>query len=312
MIIVDEATVLRFLTPLACREVLREAFLASGRGEVANPLRTVIKTGHGWFGSMPAAIGGRRASLGAKLVTAYPENGVLGLPTHQAVVVLLDPQTGVPKALVDADAITAIRTAAVSALAAQRLAPRVPGKLAILGAGVQGRAHVEAFADAGLATSVAIWSRDSERASAAAALAHSLGLDAHTASSPEEALREADLIVTATAASDPLFAAEAASEGAFFAAGGSCIPTRRELPTALVASAAFYADDIAAARREAGDLLLAEADLDRELPIAGTLGQLLADERRPVAAAGQSVIFESLGLGLEDVACAAYVLSMMG
>jgi ornithine cyclodeaminase/alanine dehydrogenase-like protein (mu-crystallin family) len=312
VIIVDEATVRRILTPAACREVLRDAFLSYGRGDVANPLRTVIKSSQGWFASMPAAIGGSRASLGAKLVTAFPENAALGLPTHQAVVVLVDPQTGALQALVDGDAITAIRTAGVSALAARRLASRVPGKVAILGAGVQGHAHIAAFAEAELATSLTIWSRDPARAAGGVAFAQACGLHAHAAQSAQEALREADLIVTATASAEPLFAATAVSEGAFIAAVGACVPSRRELPAQLVAAAAFYVDDVEAARREAGDLLLAERDLGRELPIAGTLGDLLADERRTIAAQGQPVIFESLGLGLEDVACAAYVLSLLG
>jgi ornithine cyclodeaminase len=153
-----------------------------------------------------------------------------------------------------------------------------------------------------------VWSRTAERAAELCAYANGLGLQARRAHDPHDALRDADLIVTATAAAEPLFAAGAVRPGAFVAAVGACVPTRRELPAALIAAAVFVADDAAAARREAGDLLIAERELGRELPIAGTLGEFLAEPTREAGHAGATIVFESLGLGLEDVACAHYVV----
>jgi len=308
--IINDAQVRQILDPHRCREVVRDALVALARGAAMNPVRTVIETEHGWFANMPAAVRGGHPALGAKLVTAFPANAELGLPTHRAVVVLMDPQTGALSALVDGDAITERRTAAVSVLAAECLATRAPGVLAILGAGVQGQAHLAAFADAQFVSRVVVWSRNPERARSLADTARGLGLEAECADTPDAAVRSADLVVTATASPEPLFTGASISAGTFVCAVGACVPNRRELPTELVAACDFYADDIAAVRCESGDLVIAERELARELPVAGTLGELLAGIR--VAQRGlRPAVFESLGLGIEDVACAAFVVAAL-
>ena len=307
--IIDESIVRRLLTPDVARELMRGALLASARGTAVNPVRTVIAANDGWFATMPAFVGDdSRSALGAKLVTAFPGNLGRGIATHQALVVLFEPRSGEPLALVAGQTITERRTAAVSVLATERLAKRPRGTLAILGAGVQARVHLEAFSDAGLLRAVRVWSQTAAHAAALVDCGRTLGVATAHCASAAEAVASADVVVTATAASEPIFDAEALAQGAHVNAVGACVPSRRELPTAFVRDAAIYVEDIAAARREAGDLLIAEAELGDPLTIRATLGEMLAETQRPVQPA-RFTLFESLGLGLEDVACASYVYS---
>ena len=260
---------------------------------------------------MPASVAlADLSGVGAKLVTAFPRNAERGLATHQAIVAMFDPETGAPIGLVAGETITERRTAAVSVIATERLAKRPRGTLAILGAGAQGRAHLEAFLDAGLIERLQLWSRQREHAEALAAIARAHDLAAVVvAADPAVAVQGADVIVTATAAAAPLFQLRDVPDGAHVNAVGSCVPSRRELPADLVEAANVYVDSIDGAWRESGDLLLAASELGRErIRICAELGTMLAEPERNDPAK-RVTLFESLGLGIEDVACAAYVLA---
>lgn len=289
---------------------MRETLIASARNEARCPLRLVLPLGDAIFASMPAVVRLERLrALGAKLVTAFPGNAERGLPTHQAAVLLCDPETGAFEALVAGETITTMRTAAVSLVATQRLARRPCGTLAILGAGVQGRAHAEAFHAGGSIERLHIWSQSASSGQALAKWAAEAGIRAEVRSTPSDCVRDADVIVTATGSGEPLFAADDVPDGAHVNAVGACLPTRRELPAELVAEAAVYADSYAGAEREAGDLILAARDLGAtRVVVRAELGEMLADPARAVHS-GRVTIFESLGLGIEDVACAAFVAS---
>jgi ornithine cyclodeaminase/alanine dehydrogenase-like protein (mu-crystallin family) len=307
---VDEATVAQTLTPAILRDLMRRTLAAAARGEAHGPTRLVLATARGWFASMPALVAlDDLHGLGTKLVSFFPQN--VAVPTHHAVIAMLDPATGTFQALVAGETITERRTAAVSVVATERLAARPKGTLAILGAGVQGAAHLEAFLDAGLLTSLRVWSPTSANAERLASRARAAGVAAVVSGDASNAARGADVVVTATAAVEPLFAAAAIADGAHVNAVGACVPSRRELPAQLVAEANVYVDSIDAAWQESGDLLLAARDLGRDrVSIASELGAMLADPsmRHPPR---RVTIFESLGLGIEDVACAAYVLSRL-
>jgi alanine dehydrogenase len=256
---------------------------------------------------MPAYVDtGEIRALGAKLVSVFPQNAQRGLATHHATIVLFDPDDGSRLASVAGDVITLRRTAAASIVAAQALAARPLGTYAVLGAGAQGRAHVEALIAAGLLTSLRVWSRTPERALALASFATD-HVPVVVAETPSEAVAGADGIVTATASPVPLFDARDIAGHAHVSAVGACVPTHRELPGELVAHAAFYADSRDGALREAGDLLLAMAEygLD-ETHVRAELGSVLVEET-PIAH-DRPTIYESLGLGIFDVACAAYVV----
>lgn len=307
MIRLEEAEVVRRLGSIDLVALMRETLSLAATGEAGGPVRASVTTREGvWFATMPAWSGGPQTALGAKLVVAVPGNAARGLPTHRAVVVLLDPRTGAPEAWIEAEALTRARTAAVSVAATQALA-RVPrGVHAIIGAGAQGHAHLEAFAHAGLLERVAVWSRDSARAERLAEAARARGIGARVAPDPDDAVRGASVVTTCTASAQPLFAAAAVAEGAHVNAVGACVANKRELPGRLVGEAALVVDDIAAARAEAGDVILAVAEGAASWDGVVSLGAVFAGTAS--VCAGRVSVFESQGLGVEDVAAALAVL----
>ena len=193
MRVVDEAEVARVLTPAAVRGLMRDVFLAEARGRTSNPVRSMAAAPKGWLGAMPAYVDtGDLRGLGAKIVAFFPGNAEFDEPTHRATIAMLDPDRGELLALVAGETITERRTAAVSVVATQRLAARPKGRHAILGAGLQGHAHLTAFADAGMVESLSIWSRNGAHAEALVAYARTLGIaDARVSASPAEAVHEA-------------------------------------------------------------------------------------------------------------------------
>lgn len=310
MLHLNEAEVERTLAGIDLVALMRTTLRATANGNGGGPTRAAFTTPQGvWFGAMPAWTRGDSAetadapALGAKLVVAVPENAVRGLPTHRAFVVLLDPQTGEPSAWVEAEALTRARTAAVSVVATQALA-RVPrGAHAIIGAGAQGRAHLEAFARAAMIERLAVWSRDGMHAAALMNAARSHRIECRLADDADDAVRGADVITTCTASAEPLFDAVSVADGAHVNAVGACVPHKRELPARLVGAASLVVDDVAAARAEAGDMIIAVAEGAASWDGVVTLGEILA--QRSVPRSGRCTVFESLGIGVEDVAAAA-------
>jgi ornithine cyclodeaminase len=301
----DDVT--RLLPMRECIEVMERALAAFARGEVVQPVRVVTRTADesGILALMPAHVGG--IGLGFKAVSVFHDNVSRGMPSHMAMIALHDPQTGAPVALMDGTRITEIRTAAVSAVATRHLSRTDASVLAIVGTGVQARAHARAIACVRDLSEVRIVGR---RPDAARALAAELVDELPTRAFPDvaSALRGADIVVTATASPTPVFKASAIAPGTHINAVGAFTPTTRELPAATVASARLFVDDRIAALSEAGDILLAIADgaID-ESHVAGTLGEVVIGQLDGRTDASQITVFESLGLGLEDVAAAAHV-----
>jgi alanine dehydrogenase len=280
---------------------------AAAAGDGGGPVRAALTTRDAvWLAAMPAWSATPRPSLGAKLVVAIPGNVARGLPTHRAVVVLLDPATGAPAAWIEAEALTRARTAAVSVVATRRLARRAEGRHAILGAGAQGCAHLDAFARAGLLQHLAVWSRDRDRAQRLLAAARALGVAARLAQSADDAVRDADVITTCTGSTEPLFAAASIADGAHVNAIGACVADKRELPGRLVGESALVVDDVAAARAEAGDILLAVGEGAASWEGIVSLGEVLLERATPRT--GPASVFVSLGLGVEDIATAAAII----
>lgn len=277
---------------------IRAVALANSSGEVHAPPRLALPLpGGGVLLVMPASAPDLAIT---KLVTVHPKNAGRGLPTIQGEVVVMDSATGARLGALDGAMVTARRTAALSLLAARELAARPDGPLLIVGAGAQGRSHLEAFRE-GLGTSkVSIVSRTPESAERLADYARSLGMDARTLSDPREALSEVTLIVTATTSRTPVLPDEKVRDDAFVAAVGSFEPGVAELPVALVARSAVVVDTVEGAREEAGDLIQAHTagrfDWERATPLAEALQ--LTDRPRT------SVVFESVGCALWDLAAA--------
>lgn len=297
----DEQDVRARLCMPALIETMERALVEFSAGRVQQPVRTVLQFGaeRSIFGLMPSYVPSLPA-LGAKLVTVCAGNARRGLGTHQAIIVMLDPATGQPEAILDGRYITEVRTAAVSALSARLLARRDACVLGILGSGVQARSHLEALRLVRDFQEVRAWSPNADRLSQFTA-----GTGARAAESAEAAVRGADVVVTVTASPTPVVQSEWVAEGTHVIAVGSCLPSRRELDPALVARARLIVDSREAALKEAGDVVMGIAE-GRWTPehIEAELGELPArrDDR-------EITVFKSLGLAVEDLFAAHLVLS---
>lgn len=233
-----------------------------------------------------------------KLVTVHPGNPDRGLPTIQAELLVIDAATGERLGLLDGQTVTARRTAALSLLAAQHLAPRPAGPMLIIGAGAQARAHLEAFCEGLRVAEVYIASRTPMRTEALAEYGQSLGVRTRVVDHPAEILDRVTVIITATTSSTPVLP-ETVRQDAFIAAVGAFRPDMAELPAALIRRARLYVDTLDGARAEAGDLIQANVDWCR----VTSLGEAL-DEPRPLQG---PVVFKSVGHALWDLAAARLV-----
>jgi ornithine cyclodeaminase/alanine dehydrogenase-like protein (mu-crystallin family) len=302
VLILSEHDVQQLLPMARCIEVMAEALAALARGEVHNPLRQAIRApgAPGLLGLMPAHRAGAAPYYGLKEVCVFPDNPKRGLDTHLGAVILHAGETGQPLAFMNASAITAIRTAAVSAVATRLLAREDAGVLAILGAGVQARSHLEAIPLVRDIREVRVYSRNREKAEA-------LGFP--VANDAEQAIRGADIIVTATSSREPVLRREWLSPGAHINAVGSSIAAARELDSATVAAAALFVDRRESTVNESGDYLFAlrEGAIAGPEHIRAELGELLTGTASGRTSAGELTLFKSLGLAIEDLAAAAFL-----
>jgi ornithine cyclodeaminase/alanine dehydrogenase-like protein (mu-crystallin family) len=278
-------------------EAVERGLVAFSAGRVEQPVRQIVKSHRGFLGSMPA--GGADVGLGVKLVTFYPDNGARGLHTHMALIALFHPETGEPLAIMDGRLITEMRTAAASAVATRALASPEAQVLAVLGTGVQARAHVEALRLVRQIREVRIWGRSLEKAER---LADEVGGVA--VRSAQEAVKGADVIVTATSSREPVLRGAWLGPGAHVNAVGWAGPMGRELDEEVVRGAFVVADSREAVLKESGDILLAGAEVDAEL------GEVLAGTKK--IPPGRKTLFESVGIAVEDVAAAQLVYERLG
>jgi len=289
MIILDEPAVQRLLRYEELIPAVERALSDLSAGRVVQPLRSVVPVAQhkGFFGVMPAFAG----ALGAKLVTFYPHNQ--GIHTHHAVIVLFRPETGEPLAMMDGRLITEMRTAAASAVATKWLARQETKVLAILGSGVQAKSHLEALRQVRSFAEVRVWSPRN-----AAAFAKAQGVKA--TSTPEDAVRGADVVVVATSATTPVLQGRWLSPGTHVNAVGATRPDWRELDDDLMRSARVYVDSREAATKESGDVIAAR-------DVVGEVGEVVAGTRPGRSDAREITLFKSCGVAVEDMASAALV-----
>jgi len=306
LLVIGERDVEELLDPAGCVAAMEEAFLALARGRVHLPLRPVVRPPgeSSLLGLMPVHRGGERAAYALKAICIVPDNPGRGLDPHQGTVTLFDGVSGRTLAVLNASPITAIRTAACSAVAARTLARADARVLAVVGAGHQARAHLRVLPAVLPFQEVRVASRSADRARRLAA-----ETGAAAAASVEEALRGADVVVTATSAREPVLRREWLSPGAHVNAVGACFPGTRELDSATVAASAFFVDRRESAENEAGDYLLALAEgAIGPGHIRAELGEVLAGTKPGRASADEITVFESLGLAVEDLFAAEYVV----
>ena len=270
---------------------MEKAMIDFSAGKITQPVRSVITVDPpgGFFGMMPALTS---EGLGIKIVTFYATNAELGIPTHMATIFLVDPETGAPLAVMDARLITEMRTAAVSTAATKLLASPDAKILAILGSGVQARSHVEALRLVRNFEEVRLWSRTPEHGEQ---FAKETGAKAMPV---EDAVRDADVVVTATNSKASVLKGSWLKPGCHVNAVGACRPDWRELDDDAMANVVFV-DSREAAMKESGDVILSGAEIYAEL------GEALAGKIPPRA--NETTIFKSLGMAVEDIAAALLV-----
>ena len=295
------------LTYRECAEVMREALAARARGEIQQPLRTIVRPrdAAGFMVLMPSYSAG--AGYGLKAICVTPGNPAVGKDAHQGGVLLFDVSTGEPRALVNASAVTEIRTAATSAVATDLLARPGAAELAIVGTGVQGRAHAHAIAATRELAGIRLAGRDLARArTMAAELTGQLDVPVSAYDDVPAAVAGAGIVVTATTATEPVLRREWLAPGAHVNAVGACVPGARELDTATMAEAAVFADSRESVSNEAGDFLIAEREGVAN-PVRAELGELIAGTATGRADDDEITVFESLGLAAEDLAAASFL-----
>lgn len=288
----DESAVHRLLHMEDVISSMEQALAAFSSGTVVQPVRTIVpvKEHQGFLGLMPAYTG---TVLGAKLVTFYPQN--TDVPTHHAVIQLFRPETGEPLVTMDGRLITEVRTAAASAVATKYLARPDASVLAILGSGVQARSHLEALRLVRGFDEVRCWSPRH-----AATFAEEFGIT--LAASAEEAVRGADVIVTATTSQTPILQGTWLSSGSHVNAVGATRPDWRELDDEVLRRSRLYVDSSEAAGMESGDVI--SAGVER---IVGEIGEVVTGAVPGRQSSDEITLFKSLGLAVEDVATADLV-----
>jgi alanine dehydrogenase len=292
--ILDENAVGGLLRMEEVVPAMERALADFSSGKVEQPMRVMVPVAEhqGFLGLMPAYTG---AALGTKLVAFYPQN--TDVPTHHATILLFKPETGEPLVTMDGRLITEVRTAAVSAVATERLARPDASVLAIIGSGVQARSHLEALRLVRDFGEVRVWS---PRRAKAFAKEH----DVLAVSSAEEAVRGADVVVTATTSPTPVLSGEWLLPGAHINAVGASRPDWRELDDEVLRCARVYVDSREAAMKESGDVIAAGE-------IFAEVGEVVSGAkpgRRSAEEITEEItLFKSLGLAVEDVVTAELV-----
>ena len=303
---IDRDEVRRRLTYEKCITIVRDAMIAFSKGETRQLLRSIIKLSDGrLFGVMPGAMGAH-AVFGAKLVSAFHENFARGIQSHQGLVILFEPDSGAPVCAVHAGEITAIRTAAASAVATDALARKDARRLALLGYGEQAITHARAMGKVRDIESITAWGRSPERAQAFAQRMHSeLKLPVAAAGSVREAVAEADIICTVSAAPEPILKGEWVRPGTHLNVVGSSFAGPAEIDNDLVVRSRFIADSREGVLQQGAEFLRAKAaGLIGDEHIVGEIGEVVAGKIEGRRSPQEITIYKSLGHVVQDLASA--------
>lgn len=288
----------------ACIAAMRQAFSLVSSGAAEQPIRTALHVPEaGLLGLMPGRID-EPPALGIKVVSIFQGNFERGQPTHQGMVLLFDAANGAPRAILDAHAVTAIRTAAASAAATDLLARSDARHLTLLGYGDQSETHLEAIRLVRPLDRVTVWGRDRRKARAFA--------DKHraeVADSVEQAVAEADIVCTLTAAAEPILFGRWLRGGIHINAVGASLPHIAELDSEAVAKSRFFTDYRASAEHLAGELRMAIADGSvTQAHLLGEIGEIINGTLKGRTGESDVTCFKSLGMAAEDLVAAELIL----
>jgi ornithine cyclodeaminase/alanine dehydrogenase-like protein (mu-crystallin family) len=311
ILVISGADVRRMLTMERCIELIDATMRTVSRGGAQLPLRIGAGIpGGNVVAVMPGHMNARAdapAVAGAKVIAVFPNNSQRGLPSHSGVVVLFDVECGAPLAMVDATAITDLRTAAASAVATNALARADSTRLAIIGTGEQAAAHVYAMAVVRPLRSIKVWGRSQERAQEFAQReSAAAGVSIEVAATVQQAVADADIVCTTTSAREPILQGAWLRAGAHVNLVGASSAQAREADDDLVKRAAFFVDFRASALAQAGELLGAFGTRASE-HIRAEIGEVLSGARPGRTNRDQVTVYKSLGIAAQDLAAAHYV-----
>ncbi len=303
---IDREEVATRLTYDVCLPIVREAMIAFSKGETKQLLRSMIPLSEGrFFGVMPGAMGAH-APFGAKLISVFQENFARDIQSHQGLIILFDPETGAPVCVVHAGEVTAIRTAAASALATDVLARKDAHRMVVLGYGEQAAAHMRAMLHVRKLDSITVWGRSAERARAfAERMQPQLGVAVRTAASVQEAVAEADIVCTVTAAAEPILKGAWIRPGTHVNVVGSSYAGPVEVDSDLVVRSRFIADSREGVLQQGAEFLRAKAaGLIGDGHIVAEIGQVLAGDVEGRRSEEEITVYKSLGHVVQDLASA--------
>jgi ornithine cyclodeaminase len=298
-----------------CIEVMEKMFRSLAAGECLQPLRNIMRLpdGSGVLGMMP----GHAAKLGVmgiKVITVFHANSESGLPSHQGVVMLFDAKNGEPLMLFDALEITAIRTAAASAVATKLLSRENSSTLAIIGSGEQAKRHVEAMLLVRNIKHINIWSRNEKNAKHLVnELSGEYNLNFHVQKNVQQAVENADIICTVTASKEPIVMGNWITAGTHINAVGSSTALTRELDTATIAKSKLFTDCYESLFNEAGDFLIPKKDgAVTDKHVKAEIGEVLSGTKKGRENDEEITVFKSLGIAAEDIFSAYHIYEKIG
>jgi ornithine cyclodeaminase/alanine dehydrogenase-like protein (mu-crystallin family) len=314
MIMIDQEEVRARLTYEVCIPIVRDAMIAFSAGETRQLLRQIIPLADGrMFGVMPGALGAR-ATFGAKLISVFPDNFAKGIQSHQGIVLLFDPDSGAPSCIAHAGEVTAIRTAAASAVATDALARPEASRLAILGYGEQAETHLRALRHVRSIASVTVWGRSADRAQAfAARMGEETGLPVVASPDARTAVAEADIVCTVSGAAEPILMGAWVRPGTHLNLVGSSRAGPAEVDNDLVVRSRFVADSREGVLAQGAEFLNAKAaGLIGDDHIVAEIGEVLAGKIEGRQSPDQITAYKSLGHIVQDLASVQALMAGRG
>jgi ornithine cyclodeaminase/alanine dehydrogenase-like protein (mu-crystallin family) len=307
---VNEEKIASLLPMEECIEVMGKMFRSLAAGECLQPLRSMmwLPDRTGLLGMMPV-YAAKPGVMGIKVISVFHGNREAGLPSHRGVVILFDAQHGEPLMLFDAGEITAIRTAAASAVATRLLSRENSERLAIIGSGEQAERHIEAMLLVRKIKQVNLWSRNKKNAKELAEkILSQYKMAVHVTKNVKETVKRADIICTVTSSKEPVVMGEWIAAGTHINAVGSSTPATRELDTAAVVKSKLFTDCYESLLNEAGDFLIPKKEeaVTNE-HIKAEVGEVLSGTKKGRENDEEITLFKSLGIAAEDIFAAWHI-----
>ena len=309
MIVIGKQEVRELMTMGETIELMKETLADLNEGKSSMAMRTNHKlSGNDFYLLMPAYLI-EKEYFGVKLITIFPSNHDKGLPSHQGVVLLFSAEDGQEKAAIDCIEVTALRTAAVSAVATDLLAKKDAKVLGFLGAGVQARNHVESLLLVRDIDEILVWDLyESAAKKFADEMSAKFGVKVTVCENAEQVVSNSDIVTTVTLAKEPIVNGDWVKPGTHINAVGASAKAYREIDSKTVAKAKFYADKKESTLGESSDFLVPmEEGLFGEDHIVGEIGDILLGKTPGRENEEEVTMFEAMGLAVEDIATSAYI-----